>query len=114
MTSDDHSERREAPRRALRRPAWFLLPGVRRLEVRTLDISAGGLAVVAPANPPVGMACTIRLTIPTRNSSAEVIEPRVKVMQSLWSTADEGFKVGLRFQDLSSAHARLIRDYMDN
>lgn len=114
MTSDDHTERREAPRRPLRRPAWFLFPGGQRLEVRTLDISAGGLAVVAPANPPVGMACTIRLTIPTRNGSAEVIEPRVKVMQSLWSTADEGFKVGLRFQELSSAHARLIRDYLDN
>jgi c-di-GMP-binding flagellar brake protein YcgR len=114
MTPESPDERRQAPRRLLRRPATILLPGEQQLQVRSLDISSGGMGIVAPANPPIGMACGIRFQVPGPNAAPVVVQTRVKVMQSTWSTADDGFKVGLQFQELSPAHQKLIRDYLES
>lgn len=91
----------------------MLLPGNQEVAARSLDISSTGMAIVAPANPPVGMACGIRLMLPLRDAKVVQIEPRVKVMQSLWSASDNGFKVGLRFQALTPEQTRALRDFLD-
>lgn len=113
MTFDAPEERREAPRRLFRRPVSLVLPGNQLVDARTLDISASGLAIVLAANPPVGMACGIRLTLPPREAGPVQIEPRVKVEHSRWSAADHGFKVGLRFQALSAEQQRAIREFVE-
>ena len=114
MIPDALDDRREAPRRVLRRPASMVLPGNQLVQARALDISRSGMAIVAPANPPVGMACGLRIALPARDGTPQEIEPRVKVIQSLWSAIDNGFKVGLRFQELSPELQRLIREFVES
>jgi hypothetical protein len=98
----------------LRGVASMLLPGDKQLEVRTIDIGDGGVGIVSPASPPIGMACGLRLTIPARSSGPVVLEVRVKVWQSMLSAKDHGFKVGLGFVDLTRQQERTIRGYLES
>ena len=98
----------------LRRVATLLLPGNQTLDVRTIDISTGGMGIIASANPPIGMACGLRVALPGGTAGTVTLELRVKVRQSMFSAKDDGFKVGLGFVDLNPAHERSIRQYVES
>lgn len=111
-TNAPAGDRREHERRVLRSTATILVAGAPPLAVRTLDISASGLGIVAPVNPPVRLNCTVRVTLPLRPKGSVVHESKAVVVHSIFSNVEDGFKVGLRFVDISPEFAMAVIQYM--
>lgn len=106
------AERRVHLRRVLRNNALLLLPGDKTLEVRTVDISAGGMGILVDVNPPQGATFSIRVSLPLKSKGYKVFETRVQVMHSVYGSAEGYFKVGLRFIDLDAGTVAAISSYM--
>jgi len=106
------AERRTFARRALRNTAFLLLPGGKTLEVRTFDISAGGMGILVDVNPPRGATFSIRVSLPLKIRGYDTFESRVQVMQSVYGSAEGHFKVGLRFIDLEASAVVAIAGFM--
>lgn len=102
------AERRVAERRNLRVAATILLAETQTFAVRTLDISSGGLAIVAAANPRPGVQFLIRFPLAQKNGPHALFEARVRVVHSVFSSAEGGFKLGLSFVELPPASAILL------
>lgn len=103
-------ERRQHARVVLRSTAYLLLSGHSPIEVRTFDIGIGGIGIVAPANPPANLSCTIRVTIPVKPQGSTSFEVQAKVVNSVLSGSEDGFRVGLQFINLSStAESAILR-----
>jgi c-di-GMP-binding flagellar brake protein YcgR len=98
-------ERRTAERKGLRVKATVILGQAQAFEVRTLDLSATGMGIVAQANPKPGMILVVRFLIPLRPSGYSPFEAKARVVHSVFSSAESGFKVGLSFTELSPASA---------
>lgn len=105
-------ERRQHERRYLRTVATVVLGPVQTFEVRTVDISAGGMAVVAAANPQPGTTFTIRVPLSFPHEGVVVVETRAQVMHSVLASDEQGFKIGLRFVSLEAAAASTILRYL--
>jgi c-di-GMP-binding flagellar brake protein YcgR len=99
-------------RRPLRTTANAMLPGNILVEVRTLDISAGGMAIVAPANPAIGTTFTIRVHVPLKPTGSATFDATVKVRNSVHGTAEGGFRIGLEFVHLDATARSAITKYM--
>ncbi len=106
-------ERRQHKRRALRTTAHVMLPDQQFLEVYTVDISAGGLAVVTDLNPRAGTRFYIRVNLPGRSGRNTVLEASVEVTNSIFGTVEQGFKVGLRFLKLEPAALLAVIQYVE-
>ena len=107
----DGSERRADPRKALRANAELLVEG-RRLEVRTMDISTSGLGIAASFNPRVDQTFSIFLAPADSPRGTVRIEMPVTVVHSILTQAEGGFKVGLRFGQLSPAARDAVKKYL--
>jgi len=107
-----HDDRRQHERRALRVAAQVLLPNAQAFEVRMLDVSAGGAGILAPANPQKGTQFTLRVGIPKRPTGNTTVEVQVEVTHSIFSAAENGFKIGLRFVRLDPATATAILQFV--
>ena len=111
MSLPDPSERRAHDRRPLRIVAHVLLPGAQAFEVRTLDIGAGGMGIVASANPKPGTSFAIQFTLPPKGGAqAAPLQLKVKVANSILDQG--GFKIGLQFMDLQPAIERVLRQFL--
>ena len=111
MSASDE-DRRKTERKSLRTRATVILGQTQAFEVRTLDVSAGGMAIVAQANPPPGVVLGIRFMFPLKPSGYAPFEARARVVHSVFSSAESGFKVGLSFIDLPSDAAATIAKYL--
>ena len=105
-------ERRGQERKILRANAQLRLPGVRPIEVRTLDISVGGMAVVASVNPQAGAACTICIAPVSQPRGAVSVDIRAVIVHSIFSNREDGFKIGLQFADLSPEAIETVSRYL--
>lgn len=105
-------ERRHNERRSLRGIALLLRPGQPDIPVRTLDISLGGLAIVASANPKPGLSFTIRVQLPMVKKSVFTFDAEVRVMHSVFRNVDGGFKVGLRFLAIHDKDQERVTQYV--
>ncbi len=113
MSDDtDGSDRRINERRPLRVPAKVLTPEGRVMDVCTIDISDGGMAIASPVNPTHGTVFTIGFSLPKRPNGNVVIQERVQVMHSVFSGDVQAFKVGLMFIDLSAPAAEIILNFV--
>jgi c-di-GMP-binding flagellar brake protein YcgR len=111
------AERRQHERRTLRVAAQLKLTdasatGARPMDVRTLDISLGGMGVVTPVNLRSGVTLTISFTLPARSKGITPIQARVQVMHSILGRDEGGFKIGLRFLAADNATNAAIREYL--
>jgi c-di-GMP-binding flagellar brake protein YcgR len=106
------AERREHARRPLRAPTTVLLPGNQTFEARSLDISLGGMGIVAPASPKAGTRFRVRTTLQLPGVGPVPFEADVEVTHSIYGAHEGGFKVGLRFVSiephLEQALARFV------
>ena len=107
MMSD---ERRQDPRKTLRTLATVRV-GRQAFQVRTLDISASGVAIVAAVNPPAGMQLELEFLVPGRKGVVPV-RVRGQVMHSVLCGAENGFRVGVAFRELDAAGRRAIEAYL--
>lgn len=106
-------ERRQHTRRVLRTTAHVLLPDNKRVEVRTFDISAGGLGIVAAINPKAGSTFNIRLNLVLTSTGSTTIEAPVEVTHSVFGSVEQGFKIGLRFLKLESSAISAIALFLE-
>jgi hypothetical protein len=77
------AERRQNDRKPLRTTAQLVFPSQPPLEVRTWDISPGGIGILASANPPPKLRCVIRFQVPRSTGSGLPVEVKVQVAHSL-------------------------------
>ncbi len=103
-------ERRQEPRKTLRTPATVRVAG-QALQVRTLDVSVSGVAIVAAVNPPAGMRLELEFLLPGRKGVVPV-RARGQVMHSVLCGAENGFRVGVTFTELDDASRRAIEAYV--
>lgn len=106
-------DRRQYIRRTFRSTAYLVFPQRDPIPVQTFDISLGGVGIVAPVNPPPKTECDILLNIPSGSSSIVKMQVPSQVMHSVFSSSENGFKVGFRFttmpQGLTAAILRFMR-----
>jgi c-di-GMP-binding flagellar brake protein YcgR len=107
----DTSERRDSSRKILRVPVVLEIPGRAPVELRTIELSAGGLAMACPVNLASGLSCQIRFNLPGPAGQAP-IQARASVIHSVLSQRDGGFRVGFQFNGLESTHASRIQAYL--
>lgn len=105
-----HEERRQDPRKTLRTPATVRVAG-QSFQVRTLDVSVSGVAIVAAVNPPAGMSLEVEFLLPGRNGVSRV-SARAQVMHSVLCGAENGFRVGVTFSALDETSRRAIDVYV--
>lgn len=96
----------------MRSQAVVVLPGPREFPVRTVDISATGLGIVAAANPSVGTTFAIRFALPLKGKTPAVHEASARVVHSVFSSDEDGFKIGLLFTQLTPSCAAAIVQYI--
>ncbi len=106
-------ERRRHTRRSLRGASHLQFASHPAVETRTVDVSASGLGIIAPVNPPTGMACNIRFLLPIEPGRNVTISATALVTHSVFTQAESGFKVGLMFTDLSPQTLGLLMRYVN-
>jgi PilZ domain len=67
------------------------------ISVRTTDIGLTGMGIVAPSAIPRGTRVTVRLGLPRPHGEKEPFDTEAEVVNCVLSSADQGFKTGLRF-----------------
>jgi c-di-GMP-binding flagellar brake protein YcgR len=105
-------EQRRHKRRYLQVTAHVALPDSQVVEVRTIDVSAGGLAVIGAINPKVGETLFIRFGIPLKSGGRTAVQATVKVEHSIYGAAERNFKIGLRFLKLEPEAVSSIAQYV--
>jgi c-di-GMP-binding flagellar brake protein YcgR len=105
-------DRRTSARRAFRAPALLRLPDRQVLEVRTFDISVGGIGVVTPFNLKAAGVCDIRVRPPILTGGVDVLLARARIAHSILSGKEKGFMIGLEFTEIASDLADLIKQYV--
>lgn len=107
-----YAESREHERGLIASTAHLLLPGQRIVEARALDLSTGGVRLVAPINLPLRTVCGVRLTVPGIPSGARIVMARAQVMNIVFSGKESGFVLGLRFITISRPALAAIEQYL--
>jgi c-di-GMP-binding flagellar brake protein YcgR len=106
---DQNVNRRSADRRTFRTSAHIELPGGQYVEVRTVDISTAGIAFIASANPRTGTSFKLSFAVPEKPKGQILCEVRVKVVNSVFSSREGGFRIGVMFTNLAPAVATAIK-----
>lgn len=96
-------ERRQYMRKLLRTVAQLVIPDAGLIEVQTTDISLGGIGVVMNTDPVKGATFLLRVALRQPDRTSVVLQARVVVANSFFGASEGGFKVGLRFVDLTPA-----------
>lgn len=105
-------DKRLEDRRSLRVSATVMVSPTQSFEVRTMDISSGGMAICAAANPRTGTQFDISFQIPNKTQGSTPVQVRVRVAYSVLSRDQDGFKIGLQFVHLSPDSATTIGRYI--
>lgn len=92
--------------------AQLVFPSQPPLEVRTWDISAGGIAIIASVNPPPNLRCVIRFLVPLLAGGSTPVEVKVQVAHSVLSSSHGAFMVGLQFDGLPVAGEQAIARFL--
>jgi c-di-GMP-binding flagellar brake protein YcgR len=109
---EQSANRRVADRRALRTSAHIELPGGQYVEVRTVDISSTGIAFIASANPRNGTSFSLSFAVPEKPKGQILCEVRVKVVNSVYSAREGGFRIGVLFTNLDPVAATAIKEFV--
>ena len=103
---------RQLDRKAFRSLALLRLPSQQVIEVRTVDISVGGISVVVPWNLRQDSTCDIRVRTPLAVNGMEFLIARCRVAHTILSGREAGFMTGLEFTELPAAALDVIRQYV--
>jgi hypothetical protein len=106
-------EQRRHSRRALQTKAQLILPGHRPFEIRTTDISMGGLGLVAMANPPLNLVVRVQFSLPMPGAKLLPMDVMGRVVHSVLSRRHGGFSIGLALNAPSYETLKAISAYMN-
>jgi c-di-GMP-binding flagellar brake protein YcgR len=90
------------------------LSGDGEVEVRTLDISVGGIAVVLMRNLAPNRHCRIRFSVPDAEGQYAWFESEATVAHSALSGARGGFVVGLQFLNPAESLIAAVKRYVES
>lgn len=107
--SDD---RRRDERRLFRGGAVWAPVGQSPAQVRTVDLSASGIALVSSTNPPIGCRCRVHFYLPMREGGNKAVDLMATVARSSFSAAEGGFRVGLEFEAPDAEAMRVIKRFI--
>ncbi len=110
---DDISQRKHA-RHYFRTKAQLAFSQQVILTVRTVDISKGGMCVISPNNLPPQAKCKIRFMLIIPPNTQKMCEIQTQVMQSIFSNAEDGFKVGLKFGEIDAETSALLDRFLQS
>jgi c-di-GMP-binding flagellar brake protein YcgR len=108
----DEPQRRESDRKQLRGTGRFFLTPSAVIEVRTLDVSTRGAAIVSAANLPIGSTGTLHLGVPDHNGMREQFQVHATVIAAVLSADVDGFRLSLRFDGISESLRAAVERYM--
>ncbi len=107
----DVVDRRAHERKPLRANAALVIAS-RAFEVRTLDISKSGIGIATSINPRTGQTLSLLLAPPDMPRGLARIAMPVVVVNSILTSAEGEFKVGLKFGQLSRDAVDVVRMYL--
>jgi len=105
-------ERRQHERRVLRGPSQLQFGSQPFMNTRTMDVSISGLGLVAPVNPPARTTCTVKFVVPIDVDRNVTITASAIVTHSIFTRAEDGFKVGLMFTGMSAETIAVLQRYV--
>lgn len=114
MNSPVHSapsERRSAFRKLVRLTAVLEVDGAAPLAVRTVEVSASGVALSSALNIRPGGRCLVRIALPAQPPQPMLAVQGV-VTYSVLSQRDGGFRVGVQFQALPRGAQERLQAFM--
>ncbi len=111
-TFDLDADRRRDERRLFRGGAVWAPVGQSPVQVRTVDVSAGGIALVSGTNPPIGCRCRVHFYLPQREGGNQAIDLMARVVSSSFSAAEDGFRVGLSFEAPGADAVAALKRYV--
>lgn len=105
---------RQYGRRVLHANARLFVADMMPIDVRTLDLSQGGMAIIAPFNPEAYTGGSIRFPLKFTGSPLVHLEAMATMMNSVYSGHYQGFRIGMQFNDLSDKVKSLIVRYIES
>lgn len=103
------TDRRRHDRHPLRTSVTLALPDGRVISGRTLDIGAGGAAIVCDLNLRAGIRLSVRLRLPARPEGTSPFAAVGTVANCTLAGQDGGFRLGVEFEPLDAAAAEALK-----
>jgi len=101
-----NSDRRREPRFQAHRPIRIILPDGSRVDAKTADLSAGGLAVRCTHSLPAGIHLTLEIAV---DGSGEPLTFASNVQHCSSTHRDGGYNLGLRHSNPPASYLGLLR-----
>lgn len=94
---DNGIESRANARRPLRTRGVLLFSGNQPIPIRTLDVSLGGLCLVAEIAIPAKIMGQLEMNVPVGGGNFEKMQVNIQVMHSIFCNKEDGFRIGVFF-----------------
>jgi hypothetical protein len=101
-------------RQAERRPFFCkvqLRANTQSIECRSLDISTGGIAVIADVNLPLGQNCRLQFPLPTPDGHDRPVELHGRVLNTVLTK--HGFRLGLGFVGTDMPTQEMLKRFLN-
>ncbi len=96
-------EQRRSPRWQIKTAARLVVLNSNQVaEARTLDISSGGLSIIADFSLKVGTLLQVSLLLPPKVKDAVPLSARAEVMNCVFDGRNGGFRIGMQFVDIDA------------
>ena len=79
---------------------------------RTLDIGAEGAAIVADVDPGSASMLTVKIRLPARPQGSRLFQARGRVIASVLTGREDGFRLSLKFDTLGVNASRALAGYL--
>ena len=110
--STPSADRRTEARKPLRVRVRLRLAGHAPTELRSVDLSSGGMGLVADVNLPLGLAGDVGFTLRFPNGSSLDVQADATIIHSVFSSSHDGFIIGLQFREPSADLQAALRRYL--
>ena len=112
LTQQPDGERRQVERKPLSVRVRMALQGKPEMEVRSVDISVGGMSLTLDINLVPGTPCQLSFSMQLPNGDIHKIQAEAAVAHCTYSSKRSGFVTGVQFKRISSDAQALVARYM--
>ena len=107
------SERRQQPRIRIQRQVIIFQKSGQHVKARGNDLSSGGISILCDHSAQVGQTLQIRFSLTDpRDSKLLPVEAKVEVRNWTLAAAENAYRMGLQFVDISDDHKSIVQDYL--
>jgi len=106
-------ERRTELRKPFRARVVAAFTGGMSFELRALDVTHGGMGLLAQFNVPAQSRCTLSFRVRFKDGTTFDAMATATVAYSVFSSDHDGFKLGVHFDDIALPLAAALARYMN-